>query len=110
MVSVRVSWLLADRDWNAAWVLVQPPHRCDPKLLRQLARALPAERDADAATLLRWALDAALPESKSPYQDVLALVREACSRMPADAARAWVGGLRAAYKARRNFVAGLPNI
>lgn len=110
VVSVRVSWLLADRDWNAAWALAQPPHRCDPKLLRQLARALPADRDADAATLLRRVLDTTLPESKSPYQDVLKLVREACSRMPADAARAWVNSLRVTHKARRNFVAGLPAI
>ena len=110
VVSVRVNWLLAERDWDAAWALVQPPHRCDPKLLRQLARALPAERDADAATLLCRALDAALPDSKSPYQDVLALVRETCSRMPEDAARAWVDGLRITHKARRNFVAGLPHI
>jgi hypothetical protein len=108
VVTVRVAWLLSDGDLDAAWALVQQPHTCDLPQMRQLARALPSLRDADAASLLRRAFEAQMRESKSPYTGVLALVREACSRMTGPEAQAWTMALRSTYKARRSFVAGLP--
>ena len=108
VVTVRVAWWLSDGDLDAAWSLVQPPNACDLPQMLLLARALPASRDGDAASLLRRAVEVRMRESKSPYTEALALVRETCARMPEPEAKAWTMALRATYKARRNFLAGLP--
>ena len=107
-VTVRVEWWLADGELDAAWALVQPPHHCDSKGMLALARQLPANRDGDAVVVLQRVFEALLPGSKSPYSEVLAVVSEACSRMPLAEAKAWTDGLRSSFKVRRNFVAGLP--
>lgn len=107
-VSVRVGWLLAEGDADAALALAQTPHRCSLDLLLVLARNLPKDRDAQAVPLLQRVFDAQMARAGSPYEEPLALVRETVVRMPPDQVRSWLAYLRAQYKAKRNFIKGLP--
>lgn len=108
VVSLRVSWCLAEGCWQEALDLVQPPNRCDPHTLRRLAHALPPHERDGGTTLLQRVLDAHMSQAKSPYSKELALVREIAGRMAPAQAGEWLNTLRQAYKARRVFLAGLP--
>ncbi|WCM94264.1 SWIM zinc finger family protein [Acidovorax sp. NCPPB 2350] len=109
VVTVRVQWLLAERAPDAALALVrQPGARCDPTVLEELAQRLPAEQDADAVELLQRVFTHAMAMASSPYARPLELVRAIVARMPAEARSPWLASLRAEYKPKRNFVAGLP--
>lgn len=108
LVSQRVSWWLAEGHWQEALDLVQPPNRCDPRTLQRLAHALPPDEQATAVWLLQRVFDVWMAQAKSPYHNELALVREIIGRMAPAQAHDWVAGLRQTYKARRAFLAGLP--
>ncbi len=109
-VSLRVSWLLADHQPEAALALAATPgHHCNPRLLLQLARQLPPDRNADAIPLLLRVFNDAIQSAKSPYHEPLALVRETLSRMTAAQGVDWLQELRTVHKAKRNFLAGLPD-
>lgn len=108
-VSLRVSWLLADQQPEAALALAcTPKHHCAPRLLLELARQLPPERNADAIPLLLRVFNGAIQNDKSPYHEPLALVRETLSRMTSVQRADWLLELRRVHKAKRNFLAGLP--
>jgi hypothetical protein len=108
VVSRRVSWCLAEGRWQDALAVVQPPNVCEPRTLYRLALALPSAEQERAVWLLQRVFDAHMTQSKSPYSKELALVREIVARMLPAQASAWVSGLRQTYKARRVFLAGLP--
>lgn len=108
VVSLRVSWCLAEGRWQDALDVVQPPNVCEPRTLYRLALALPSAEQERAVWLLQRVFDAHMTQSKSPYGKELALVREIMARMLPAQASAWVSGLRQTYKARRAFLAGLP--
>jgi hypothetical protein len=107
-VSERLAWLMADGRRDEALALAQPPCVARLDLIEQLAMALPTAEAASAASLLRRVFDAKMPAATSPYADVLRLARLIAERLP-DAARAdWLAGLRQTYRAKRNFIQGLP--
>lgn len=108
VVSLRVSWCLAEGRWQDALEMVQPPNVCEPDTLYRLAHALPSAEQERAVWLLQRVFDAHMTQSKSPYSQELALVREIAAGMEPAQASAWVSGLRQTYKARRVFLAGLP--
>lgn len=107
-VSTRVSWLLAEKQLDEALALVQAPHRCDAKLLREIAGKLPASRNQDALPLLLRVFAFAMPSASTPYTDVLAIVQETIARMEPSPRAQWLAYLRAEYKAKRNFIKELP--
>lgn len=107
-VSTRVSWLLADKQLEEALALVQPPHRCDAKLLREIARKLPARRNQEALPLLLRVFEFAMPSASTPYTDVLEIVKDTAARMEPLPRAQWLAYLRAQYKAKRNFIKELP--
>jgi hypothetical protein len=107
-VSTRVSWLLAEKQLDEALALAQVPHRCDARLLREIAGKLPASRNQDALPLLLRVFASAMPRASTPYTDVLAIVQETIARMEPSPRAQWLAYLRAEYKAKRNFIKELP--
>lgn len=107
-VSLRVTWLLHEGRDDEALALVQPPNRCSGERLWELARRLPAAQDAQAVALMLRVFDLAMQRASTPYARELELVRDITARQPPEARRAWLTQLRAQYKAKRNFVKGLP--
>lgn len=111
LVTVRVAWLLAERDLPAALALArQPGTACGADTLVALARVLPAERRAEAAQLLQRVFGSVMPPAQSPYARPLELVREIVALLPVAEGHAWLASLRDSYKAKRNFIAGLPTL
>lgn len=109
LVSVRVGWLLAERHLEQALALVQQPGtRCEARLLETVALQLPPVQHAAAAALLQRVFDAAMAGASSPYTEPLALVHKILARMEPAQQAAWLAKLRAQYKPKRNFIAGLP--
>lgn len=107
-VSPRVTWLLHEQRLQDALALVQPPHICRNELLWQLAQRLPEAQHAQAVALLKRVFDAVMPAAQSPYAEPLELVREIERRQSAAEFRPWLAWLRTSYKAKRNFIKGLP--
>jgi len=108
-VSVRLKWLLADNDTEAAVALMQQSDvSCRSDLLETLALALPEEHYAIAVQWLRRGLDALMQSAKSPYHKPLELVREICKRLSHVEATAWLSDLRTTYRRKRHFIEGLP--
>lgn len=107
-VSERLRWLLHEGRADEALALAQPPHVATPALLRQVAQALPAGPHEGAAALLRRCFDAQMPSAASPYTDVLALVHLIVERLVPGERAAWLASLRGTYRAKRNFIQGLP--
>lgn len=107
-VSERLAWLMADGRRDEALALAQPPCVARLDLIEQLAMALPRAQAASAASLLRRVFDARMPAAMSPYADVLRLARLITERLPAAARADWLAGLRQTYRAKRNFIQGLP--
>jgi uncharacterized Zn finger protein len=107
-VSQRLVWLMHEGRLDEALALAQPPHVAATDLLRQLAHALPRSQDEAAVALLRRCFDAQMPTAASPYAGVLELVRRIAERMLPAARDAWLAGLRQTYRAKRNFIKGLP--
>jgi hypothetical protein len=107
-VSVRVQWLLSERQLDEALALAQTPNRCHPNLLLALARQLPKARHAEAVPLLLRVFDVEMAGASSPYQKPLTLVQETLERMAPARRSEWLAYLRAQYKAKRNFIKELP--
>lgn len=108
-VSVRVRWLLeVDKNLQAALDLLQPGVHCNSHLLLGLAKRLPKAQDARAQRLLVDLFEGAMPGARTPYTDVLELVRLALERMSASDRVQWLNSLRTQYKAKRNFIKELP--
>lgn len=107
-VTLRVDVLCMEQRWGEALALVQPPARCQPGTLRTLARNLGKEHQAQRIELLRRVLAQAMLTATSPYGAELKLVEEVCDLLDAARRVAWLASLRAEFKAKRNFVAGLP--
>ena len=106
-VGTRVQWLMADGKLDEALALVQPPHLCEPELLRSVALKLPPARHAEAVPLLLRVFAVAMPGASTPYQSQLALVSETASRLQQPERGQWLALLRAEYRAKRNFIKGL---
>jgi uncharacterized Zn finger protein len=107
-VSWRAGLHVLDGELDAALALVQPPHTCDPRLLETLADRLPAARKAEAFALLKRCFDFEMQRAKTPYTEALRLARKAATRLSAAHRRDWIEALRSTHRAKRNFVAGLP--
>lgn len=107
-VTLRVDVLCMEQRWSEALALVQPPARCQPNTLRTLARNLGKEHQAQRIELLRRVLAQAMLTATSPYAAELKMVEEICGLLDAARRLAWLAGLRAEFKAKRNFVRGLP--
>lgn len=107
-VTLRVDVLCMEQRWGEALAIVQPPARCQPGTLRTLARSLGKQHQAQRIELLRRVLAEAMLTAASPYAAELKLVAEICALLDAGARAAWLASLRAEFKAKRNFVGGLP--
>ena len=107
-MTLRVDVLCMEQRWGEALALVQPPARCQPNTLRTLARNLGTEHQAQRIELLRRVLAQAMQTATSPYGAELKLVEEICGLLDAARRLAWLASLRAEFKAKRNFVGGLP--
>lgn len=106
-VGTRVKWLLADGKLDEAIALVQPPHVCEPELLRAIALKLPSARHTEAVALLLRVFAATMPGASTPYKNELDLVAETAGRMKQPERGQWLALLRAEYRAKRNFIKGL---
>jgi hypothetical protein len=107
-VSLRAAVLCSEQRWTEACDLVQPPAVCDPRVLREIALNLAdSERERAVALLLR-VFDQAMRTAQTPYREELTLVREIATRLDPDRRSAWLANLRGQFKAKRNFVRGLP--
>ena len=109
-VSWRTGLLLLDGELDQALALVQPPHGCEPRVLEALADGLPAQRDDEACALLKRCFDFQMPDAKSPYAEPLRLLRKSLKRLDSQQARAYLLSVGNTWKARRNFIAGLPRL
>lgn len=107
-VSLRVQVLASEACWDEALALTQPPKGCRGDVLLALSRMLPKARARDRARLLQRALEDELRGATSPYRRALDLVAEAAALLGVRERAAWLASLRAAYKAKRNFIAALP--
>lgn len=108
-VGVQIQWHLAEGDLQAALALaLQPGNLCDMQTLQALALQLPPEHHAEAVDLLLRAFPPLMALSASPYTEALALVGDILARMTGAQKSVWLVTLRAQYKAKRNFIAGLP--
>ena len=108
-VSVQINWHLADGNLDAALNLaLTPGTQCDMHTLQTLAQQLPPAQDAAAVELLLRVFPTVMAVASSPYSDALKLVRSITARMDSVQKTVWLATLRAQYKPKRNFVAGLP--
>ena len=107
-VSLRAAILCAEKRWQEAATLAQPPVICDIALLRQIALHLPAAEVEQSVALLLRVFEVLMPRASTPYTDVLALVVEITIRMQSLRRKSWLEGLHSVYKAKRNFIKGLP--
>ncbi len=108
-VSVQINWHLAEGNLDAALNLaLTPGTQCDMHTLQTLAQQLPPAQDAAAVELLLRVFPSVMAVASSPYSDALKLVRTICARMDSVQKTVWLATLRAQYKPKRNFVAGLP--
>ncbi len=108
-VSVRTRWLLHENHLDEAVALVRSPHGCTADLLRDLALRLPTAQHQDAVDLLHRVFDARMAQATSPYREELRLVRDMLKRQTPQQQRQWLAHLRVHYKAKRNFIKGLPD-
>jgi hypothetical protein len=109
-VSLRAQVLVSERRVDEALKLVQPPAVCHPDVLRQIALDLGEDRHSASVELLQRVLVHAMRTAQTPYRDELDLVRQILDRQDAESGTAWLARLRTEFKAKRNFVRGLPQI
>lgn len=107
-VSLRAAILGSEGHWSEACELVQPPHTCHVELAQQIALHLPAARKADAIALLQRALRGTMEQESSPYRRALKLTGQIAERLKGAERSKWLAQLRVEFKAKRNFVRGLP--
>jgi hypothetical protein len=109
-VGVQINWHLADGNLDAALALaLTPGTQCDMHTLQALAEQLPPAQNAAAVELLLRVFPTVMAVAASPYNEALALVRTIVARMDSVQKTVWLATLRAQYKPKRNFVAGLPS-
>ena len=109
-VSVQINWHLAEGNTEAALTLaLTPGTQCDMHTLQALAQQLPAAQDAAAVELLLRVFPTVMAVAASPYTEVLELVHTIIARMDPVQKTVWLATLRAQYKPKRNFIAGLPS-
>ena len=107
-VSLRAAVLCSELRWREACALVQPPAVCHPGVLRDIALHLPDTEREQAVALLLRVFGRAMLTAQTPYRDALALVAEIVARLDSDRRRTWLASVRGEFKAKRNFVRGLP--
>ncbi len=107
-VSATVAMLLHDGEVARALELVQPPNVCDPRLLEAVAEHLPNSVDAAAFALLDRVFRAEMQHAQTPYTAALRAVSLALARLNSEKRNEYLGQLRLEFKAKRNFIAGLP--
>jgi hypothetical protein len=107
-VSATAAMLLHDGEVARALELVQPPNVCDPRLLEAVAEHLPNSVDAAAFALLDRVLRAEMRHAQTPYTAALRAVSLALARLNSEQRKEYLGRLRLEFKAKRNFIAGLP--
>lgn len=107
-VTLRAEVLCMEKRWGEALAIVQPPARCEPGTLCTVARHLGKRHQAQRIELLQRVLTQAMQVAASPYRGELQLVEEICALLDPARRRLWLGQLRTEFKAKRNFVAGLP--
>lgn len=109
-VTWRVGLHLIDGTLDEALALVQPPHRCERRVLGELATALGPDRAADAFALLRRCIDEEIQRDKSPYRTTLHWVARALALLKRKEQRDYLAVLAQLYKAKRVFVEGLSRL
>ena len=88
--------------------LVQPPNVCDPRILEAVAERLPNTAAAPAFALLDRVFRAEMQHAQTPYTAALRAVSLALARLNSEQRNEYLGQLRSEFKAKRNFIAGLP--
>ena len=109
-VSLRVEWLLFEELTDEALALVQAPHTCKPELLHTLALKIYKSQATEALALLHRVFVFQMPRASTPYKEVLDLVKLIAPLMKPEARQTWLTGLRAEYRAKRNFIKGLDSL
>ena len=109
-VSWRAGFHVLDGEYDAALQLVQAPHTCDPRVLEALAENLPSDCSGDAFKLLRRCFEFEMTRSKTPYREPLRLLGKTLKRLNSQDARAYLLHVGNAHRAKRNFIAGLPQL
>jgi hypothetical protein len=109
-VSLRVQWLLFEKLTDEALYLVQVPHTCAPELLHILAVKIYKNQPSQALALLHRVFVFEMPRASTPYKQVLDLVKLIVPLMNTEARQTWLTGLRAEYRAKRNFIKGLDSL
>ena len=100
--------MLHEGKLDDALALVQSPNRCQGELLWKLAKQLPSGQHAQAVALMMRVFDVVMPGARNPYARELQLAHDILQRQDARQAAAWLEQIRIAYKAKRNFIKGLP--
>lgn len=107
-VSVRLAWLLHDGRPQEALALVrQTGHSAAESTLQALAKDLGTIEWQAADAIYRQLIQARMGRAQSPYRDELALAGEWLRALPAAERIGRLEWLRASYRAKRNFIAGL---
>ena len=108
-VTLRAEVLAAEERWDEACTLVQLPAICRVDVLRQIARHLPAAKKDQARALLLRVFEQAMQDASSTYRSELALVQEIGKTMDGAQRADWLAQVRSDYRAKRNFIRGLPD-
>jgi hypothetical protein len=108
-VSLRAEVLFEEGRVDEALALVQAPSLCHPLVLQQIALNLGEDRCGAAVTLLQRVFVHAMRTAQTPYRDELELVRQIQMRQDTESRAAWLAQLRVEFKAKRNFIRGLPS-
>lgn len=110
-VTVRVRWLLHDgRPLEALALARQEGRRVGEDAWHALALALRGCDVPAADGLFRQLVETRMRRAQSPYAEELVLVGEWLEALPQGEAAERLASLRAAYRAKRNFVAGLERL
>jgi SWIM zinc finger len=110
-VSTRVAWLLCEKRVGEALALAQTADVIvSHELLDALAKAIQAEQPLVAGKLLLRIFDAKMPRASTPYDEELSLVKRIVPLLAQDERKPWLALLRAQWRAKRNFIAGLDKI
>jgi hypothetical protein len=108
-VSQRAQVLVTEGRVDEALKLVHPPSVCHPLVLRQIALELGGDQHSAAVELLQRVFVHAMRTAQTPYRDELELVGQILIRQDAESRAAWLAQLRVEFKAKRNFIRGLPS-
>lgn len=107
-VSLRLAWLLHDGHLSEAHALAScEGHVASIGVLHDLARGLGKQRHEGADALFARLMNICMARASSPYREALALAAEWLSILPPQQARQRLAWLKATWRAKRNFIAGL---